>query len=265
MLRLISISAVMILSLLGVVCGTTRQKPEGSKPRDEGLSVGPYFEGLAPASIGGKWGFVDEARLWRIQPSFESAGIFREGVAAVRLGGKWGLVDQSGRMVVPARYDWLDWNYAKCGRATFYLAGRAGVLDKTGQEVIAADYNGGGPLCDYALMHTGNRWAGTYVLHVVDFNGRRILGLPITERHGLTYAGVCESDTVFRDGLLFLTVGGEAMIGTLAGIYRVVDKSGRVLDQCNGAPGAPLFDAGVCDAAALVRFRQWRVTAKCEK
>ncbi len=33
-------------------------------------------------------------------------GIFStEGLAAVRLGGKWGFVDQSGKEVVPCRYD----------------------------------------------------------------------------------------------------------------------------------------------------------------
>ena len=55
-----------------------------------------FSEGLAAASIGDKWGFIDKTGSVVINPQFEDAYPFSEGLAAVRIGdsqtGRWGYI-----------------------------------------------------------------------------------------------------------------------------------------------------------------------------
>ena len=48
-----------------------------------------------------RFGFIDRAGQFAIQPTFESARDFEEGLAAVRIEGRWGFIDTTGRIVIP--------------------------------------------------------------------------------------------------------------------------------------------------------------------
>jgi hypothetical protein len=63
---------------------------------------------------------------------------FDEGLAAVRLNGKYGYVDESGREVVPPKYD-NTWKFIG-GFATVKLGDKYGFIDKTGKEVVPPKY-----------------------------------------------------------------------------------------------------------------------------
>jgi tetratricopeptide (TPR) repeat protein len=62
--------------------------------------------GLAANKKGGKWGYIDKAGRWAIEPRFAEAGGFSEGLAPVQLGSgneggkRWVLIDKSGQEVV---------------------------------------------------------------------------------------------------------------------------------------------------------------------
>lgn len=71
----------------------------------------PYFEGLAPVKLNGKWGYIDPSGKIAIAPQFEdgaprySIGVFREGLAEVKIGSQWGFINKEGRVVIPPRFD----------------------------------------------------------------------------------------------------------------------------------------------------------------
>lgn len=68
------------------------------------LWAGDFAQGLAPVSLGGKYGFIDTLGRMRIPPRFECAGGFRRNRAPVLSGGRWGYVDVTGRMAIPAAF-----------------------------------------------------------------------------------------------------------------------------------------------------------------
>jgi len=80
--------------------------------------VEPFSEGLAAAEVrtpgaypSTKVGFINLQGTMIISPRFLKARSFHEGLAAVKLAGKgiggaWGFIDKTGKLVVPARYDW---------------------------------------------------------------------------------------------------------------------------------------------------------------
>lgn len=70
----------------------------------DSITDGGFSEGLAPAASGGKWGFVDTAGEWVINPQFESAGGFADGLAPVAVGGLTGYIDRKGRFVINPRF-----------------------------------------------------------------------------------------------------------------------------------------------------------------
>ena len=67
-----------------------------------------FSEGLAPVSRGGKWGYIDKAGRFAVEPRFDEAWPFSEGRARVRLGDLYGFVDLRGELVVPARFGYAD-------------------------------------------------------------------------------------------------------------------------------------------------------------
>src|SRR5208283_4601113 len=77
-----------------------------------------FSEGLAAASLNGRWGYIDQSGRWVIQPqfgeagAFEAAGEFSEGLAPVMNGkhfsktAKFGFIDRTGRYVIAPKFDW---------------------------------------------------------------------------------------------------------------------------------------------------------------
>ena len=64
-----------------------------------------FSERLLPASLNGKYGYLNSAGQWVIEPVYEAARPFSEGLAAVCREGKYGYIDQSGNEVIPCRYE----------------------------------------------------------------------------------------------------------------------------------------------------------------
>ena len=81
------------------------------------LDALPYAEGLMPA-LGkdaqgrARWGYVDGAGAWAVQPAYEDAGAFSGGVAVVGLEDAWGVlkvgaINRAGKLVLAAQHDKL--------------------------------------------------------------------------------------------------------------------------------------------------------------
>src|SRR5438128_444799 len=63
---------------------------------------------LRPAQTEGKWGYIDAARKFVIEPRFERAGPFSQGLAPVRLAGRYGYIDASGRLRIDQQFELAD-------------------------------------------------------------------------------------------------------------------------------------------------------------
>jgi len=60
---------------------------------------------LVPAQLAGKWGFVDNEKVWIIKPKFESVRNFSEGFAAASKKGKWGFINSAGKWSIKPKYE----------------------------------------------------------------------------------------------------------------------------------------------------------------
>jgi hypothetical protein len=56
--------------------------------------VGIFAEGLAPAKINGKWGYINKLAEFIIYPEFDFAKPFSQGLALVNVGSKWGYISR---------------------------------------------------------------------------------------------------------------------------------------------------------------------------
>ena len=71
------------------------------------LAPRPCFgeEALAMVKIGGKYGFINTAGEFVINPQFDGARDFSEGLARVNIGGKYGFINTSGEIVINPQFD----------------------------------------------------------------------------------------------------------------------------------------------------------------
>jgi hypothetical protein len=135
-----------------VIMGKTCQGREGKKLEHDAEALGALFsEGLLPAKKGGKWGYLDTAMKWTIEPRFDGADRFSEGLAAVASasgGGKkgsrdatckFGFVDKSGKPVIEQKFDGA-WPFSE-GLAAVGAGGKWGYVDKAGKAAIEPQYD----------------------------------------------------------------------------------------------------------------------------
>ena len=68
--------------------------------------IGPLIEGCAIVSLNGKLSYVNEKGklTFKLVIPFESLMPFHNGLAPAKLSGKWGFIDISGKFVIPSKY-----------------------------------------------------------------------------------------------------------------------------------------------------------------
>jgi hypothetical protein len=71
-----------------------------------------YFaEGLAPARVGTKCGFIAPDAKNPFPFRFEEVKYYKNGMAAARENGKWGFIDKQGNWVIPPKFENTDGNF----------------------------------------------------------------------------------------------------------------------------------------------------------
>ena len=98
----------------------------------------PFADFLAPVKQDGKWGFINGEGKIIIEPRYENAFLFSDQAAAVKEGGKWGFINRSGKFLVEPKYE----NAAifRQGLAAVQWEGKWGFIDKTGEMVIPSRF-----------------------------------------------------------------------------------------------------------------------------
>ena len=93
--------------------GSLTRPATGSSSADLMTFFHVFTEGLASASLDGKWGFIDQAGDWVIQPQFGRVGPFFEGLARASTGDdQWGFIDQAGNWVIQPKFYWV-WTFSE--------------------------------------------------------------------------------------------------------------------------------------------------------
>ncbi len=130
-------------------------------------------EELTGFESNGKVGFKDQSGRVVIPAKYER-GIASEGVVSLMLNGKWGVVDTKGNTVIPFKYDFIDG--FKEGLARVELNGKYGFIDTRGSTVIPLRYdNAYGFKGDLAKVELDGKWGA------IDINGKEIIPLKYDE------------------------------------------------------------------------------------
>jgi hypothetical protein len=109
--------------------------PVADGEKDCATVWGDFDEGLSRWKFGTKYGFIDQTGKTVIPPKFDLTFEFSEGLAAVSVNGKWGYIDKTGEMVItPREYNHVD--SFKNGLAYVVTKdGKLGYIDRTGKYV----------------------------------------------------------------------------------------------------------------------------------
>jgi hypothetical protein len=124
-------------------------KPDGSwliEPQFE--SLGHLYNGLAPAYIGGKSGFIDRTGKFVIPAKFDRAGYFEsDGLSLASVEKKWGLIDRSGAWVIEPQYDVIS---RPRGKTIFWvrIGEKFGAIDRSGKLIVEPRFSQTAGLCD---------------------------------------------------------------------------------------------------------------------
>jgi len=98
---------------------------------------GFFSEGLIPVRKNKKWGFADINGKIKIACKYEYANAFENDFAKVRLKTGTGIIDNTGKLIIPATYDDVDFS-----NGYFIIkskAGKLGLMNKQGQLLLQPD------------------------------------------------------------------------------------------------------------------------------
>ena len=98
-----------------------------------------FSEGLAPASLNGKWGYINPEGKWEIEPQFETVShSFSDGLAFVRQGGLDGFIRADGSFAISPQFEHARYFYD--GHAWVILNEKWGMIDKKGRWAIPPQF-----------------------------------------------------------------------------------------------------------------------------
>jgi len=99
-----------------------------------------FSDGIAPAKLNGKWGFIDQKSGYVLEPRFDAAKPFSEGLARVSLDGKWGYIDRQGEFLIAPRFAMtLDFR-SGLASASLDKRGPYGFIDRSGEFFVDPAY-----------------------------------------------------------------------------------------------------------------------------
>ena len=96
--------------------------------------IGEFNDGLAPAKIEGKWGFIDAKGGMVIEARFSYAYPFLQGLAPVSIDKKYGYIDKTDAFVIRPRFEEAQ-GFLPDGIATAKLDGQYIYIDRDGRKI----------------------------------------------------------------------------------------------------------------------------------
>jgi hypothetical protein len=126
-----------------------------------GIHALGFREGLSPAFMDGKHGYVDRSGKILIAPRFDRAYRFSEGLAVVQVG-KWhGFIDRSGKFIVRGSRELDVWDQFSEGLARVMKGSKFGFINGSGKIVIPPIYDDAGNFSEgLAAVNVGQNLNG---------------------------------------------------------------------------------------------------------
>jgi hypothetical protein len=120
------------------------------EPKFESLGSVSH-DGLIPAKVGEKFGYVNRFGIIVIESKFDNAGYFSEdGLATAGIGKSFGLIDRTGRWVIEPTYEWLVHGLKSYAGLVWFRSGREwGAIDLSGKMIVRPHFSQAGAIiCD---------------------------------------------------------------------------------------------------------------------
>jgi len=166
-----------------------------------------------------KFGYLDKAGRFAIEPKFEKAFEFNDGVASVRINGKWGFIDKRGQFVIEPIYD-QAYRFSE-GLSPVTLNERTFFIDKSGKRVNDKDFPALSALSDglASIIVTGktgfvDRFGKVLIEPQFDSNSWVNMGADFSE-------GLCLIE--------FGNNGGTGIGDILSGKFGYINKTGAIV------------------------------------
>ena len=111
------------------------------KPIDKVNEIWDFTAGsdLTVAKRKGKFGFINSQGEWVIEAKYKEAKSFNIGFAPVGDGKKWGIIDETGKLVMPYRFDDIK-SYGNNGLAAVMIGKQWGFMNRKCAVVIPLKY-----------------------------------------------------------------------------------------------------------------------------
>jgi hypothetical protein len=199
----------------------------------------------------GRWGFIDTAGTFAVEPHFIEAFSFSDGLAAVRVRDpnvqdqrRWlyGFIDRTGTIVIAPQFE-AAFDFSE-DIARVIVDGRNGFIDKTGKRLTEATFDDAKDFHEgLAQVKVGDRWgyldtAGKIAIPAeFTLAGRFSEGLAAARRSGKLGGYIDRTGTMvireqfglawpFSDGLARVKIGeGSGLFDN----WGYIDKSGKVI------------------------------------
>jgi len=125
-----------------------------------------------------QWGFIDTSGQVQIKPQFTFAENFVNDVGIVSCGDKWGMINRKAEMLIPCRYDGIDFleNTDNQMLRVYIREPKYGLIDTLGQLAVSATYEEIGYFREGRLAVQRNGLWG-----FVDRNGLEIIPCRFTQ------------------------------------------------------------------------------------
>jgi hypothetical protein len=118
-----------------------------------------FSDGLVWVRLNDKWGLIDETGKEVIPLKYDDIIFFSEGLVWVQLNDKWGLIDRTGKEVISLKYDNIYIEDFPEGLAAVKLDGKWGFIDETGKEIIPVKYDYIGDFSEgFATVKLDGKW-----------------------------------------------------------------------------------------------------------
>jgi hypothetical protein len=109
--------------------------PGGTSPIDPRIQkIAALTPGFYTVKLEGKFGVVNDAFDWVIEPRWQSYGMFfRNGLVAAKFDDKWGFIDASGAQIIPAMFE--GFGFFERGIAWMQFGSSWCAINRLGQRV----------------------------------------------------------------------------------------------------------------------------------
>ena len=119
-----------------------------------------YSQNLVKYQLNGKIGFKNQSGKVVLPAKYDLVESFKDGIASVKIGNKYGIISRLGKEVIPVKYDRIaSFNE---GIATVQIGDKYGAINRLGKEIIPVRYEHIGKCSEGLISYNFEDESGKY-------------------------------------------------------------------------------------------------------